>query len=174
VSEDDPQKTQEWSPPDVEPEDADRAAAHARGEELRAEVREREARQAEDETRKAHEAAEAARQQEEKLSRKERRAKEAAEQAETEAARAREQAERARAQVKPPPPSLSGAHVTSPGVGSGTDPAVAASAAAYRPPATADEPSAEQPGPLERPEVLAGIAFAGAFIAARVLKRIFD
>jgi hypothetical protein len=60
--------------------------------------------------------------------------------------------------------------VTSPGLGSDTDPAVAAAAASYRAPdATADDA-----GPLDRPEVVAGLAFAGAFVVARVLKRIFD
>jgi hypothetical protein len=29
-------------------------------------------------------------------------------------------------------------------------------------------------GALERPEVQVGLAFAGAFLAARILKRIFD
>jgi hypothetical protein len=40
-------------------------------------------------------------------------------------------------------------------------------------------PRAELPPPAEtplgeRPEVLAGAAFAGAFVVARILKRIFD
>ena len=60
--------------------------------------------------------------------------------------------------------------MTSPGLGSETDPAVAASAASYRAP----KPAAAEAGPLDRPEVVAGIAFAGAFVLARVLKRIFD
>jgi hypothetical protein len=63
--------------------------------------------------------------------------------------------------------------VTSPGLGSETDPAVAASAASggtYRAPGTASAESS----PLDRPEVVAGIAFAGAFLVARVLKRFFD
>ena len=135
------------------------------------------ARRAEEATGKAHDEVESAEQAEEKLSRKERKAKEAAERAEAESARAREQADRARAQVtspQPPVASLSGAHVTGPGLGSETDPATAASAAAYRPPVTAGTSTAADSGPLERPEVLAGIAFAGAFIVARVLKRIFD
>ena len=35
-------------------------------------------------------------------------------------------------------------------------------------------PPGGPPGIAERPEVLAGAAFAGAFVAARILKRIFD
>jgi hypothetical protein len=35
-------------------------------------------------------------------------------------------------------------------------------------------PPGSQPAMTERPEVLAGAAFAGAFIVARILKRIFD
>ncbi len=60
----------------------------------------------------------------------------------------------------------------SPGVGSATDPAAAASATetAYREPAGPDG----APGTLERPEVVAGIVFAGAFLAARILKRLVD
>ena len=36
------------------------------------------------------------------------------------------------------------------------------------------QPAAAQPGPLERPEVLVGAAFAGAFLIARILKRLVD
>ena len=63
----------------------------------------------------------------------------------------------------------------SPGLGSDTDPAAAAAAAAgaYRPGVPASAEPAE-PGPLERPEVVAGIAFAGAFLIARILKRLVD
>ncbi len=69
---------------------------------------------------------------------------------------------------------MSGAHVMSPGLGSETDPAVAASAgggSAYR------EPVAAAPGEesaFDRPEVMAGAVFAGAFLAARILKRLVD
>ena len=31
-----------------------------------------------------------------------------------------------------------------------------------------------EPGPLERPEVMAGIVFGGAFVLARILKRLVD
>ena len=59
----------------------------------------------------------------------------------------------------------------SPGLGSDTDPAAAAAAASsYEPPkAESGEPSA-----IERPEVQAGIAFASAFLIARILKRLVD
>jgi hypothetical protein len=61
--------------------------------------------------------------------------------------------------------------VMSPGVGSDTDPAAAAAAAASSTP-----PSAEpgEPSALERPEVMAGVAFASAFLIARILKRLVD
>ena len=155
---------------------AERADAEARGAELRQELRETDARRAEEETAKAHEAVEAAEKAEQKLSRKERKAHEQAERAAAETERAREQAaaaDRLRDQVaaRPPAANLSGANVTSPGLGSNTDPAVAAAAAgAYVPPVGA----ASEPSPLERPEVQAGIAFAGAFLIARILKRLVD
>jgi hypothetical protein len=194
VRDDDPQRTQEWdAPPDentpgstaAEAEaaaaareahaQAERTAAEARGAELRAEVAETDVRRAEEETAKAHDHVVEAEQQEEKISRKERKAKERAEKADAEAARAREQAAAAAKleQDSAAPrrqPELSGAHVTSPGLGADTDPAVAASAASYRAP----ESGAAEAGPLDRPEVVAGLAFAGAFVFARVLKRIFD
>lgn len=160
---------------------AQRTKAEARGAELRAELREADARRAEEETAKAHEAAVEAEQREEKLSRKERKAREAAEKAEAEARRAREQAgaaERLAVKTSTPakekPATVSGANVMSPGLGSETDPAVAASAAggdAYRPP-VAKEPGEESP--LDRPEVMAGLVFAGAFLAARIFKRLVD
>ncbi len=120
--------------------------------------------------------AEAAEKEEEKLSRKERKAKERAEQAAAEAEQARQhaaEAERLRRETAPAKPTanLSGANVMSPGLGSDTDPATAASAASgYTPPAAAPA----EPSPLERPEVVAGIAFAGAFLIARILKRLVD
>lgn len=193
MRDDDPQRTQEWdAPPEATPgataaeaeaaaaareahAQAERAAAEARGAELRAEVAETDVRRAEEETAKAHDEVVDAEKHEEKLSRKERKAKERAEKAEAEAARAREQAAAAaKLEAESPAPrrapELSGASVTSPGVGSDTDPAVAASAASYRAP----EAKASEEGPLDRPEVVAGLVFAGAFLAARVLKRIFD
>lgn len=160
---------------------AERAKAEARGAELRAELRETDARRAEEETAKAHDATAAAEKKEEKQSRKERKAHEAAERAEAEARRAREQAgnaERLAIEGSTPgrekPATLSGANVMSPGLGSDTDPAVAASAtgaAAYRAPVP-KEPGEE--GPLDRPEVLAGLVFAGTFLLTRIIKRLVD
>jgi chromosome segregation ATPase len=179
VSTDDPQRTQEWEPPAEEgleqPE-----AAEARQAELRAELAETEARRAQEDAGKAHDEVEQAERKEEKLSRKERKLRERAETAETEAAEARRRAEeaagaeagrRVEAAARPPDPSLSGAHVTSPGLGSETDPAAAASAAAA---AGGHDRMAAAHGALERPEVQVGLAFAGAFVVARILKRIFD
>ena len=39
---------------------------------------------------------------------------------------------------------------------------------------TAAQPSTEAGGLAQRPEVMVGVAFAGAFVLARILKRIFD
>jgi chromosome segregation ATPase len=129
-----------------EPPPADvEAPAEARSAELRAELAETDARRAEEETGKAHEAVEEAREREEKLSRKEHELKERAEKAEAEAADARGHAEQTTAT-----PSASGAYQFG-----GARAAVAQSA-------------------LERPEVRAGLAFGGAFLVARILKRIFD
>jgi hypothetical protein len=159
---------------------ADRTRAEARGAELRAELRETDARRAAEETAKAHEATAAAEKQEDKVSRKERKAREEAERAEAEARKAREQAgaaERLKVETSVPgreePASVSGANVMSPGLGSETDPAVAASARsdAYRPPS--EQPSGEG-SPLDRPEVMAGAVFVGAFLAARIFKRLVD
>jgi hypothetical protein len=174
-TDDDPQRTQEWSAPPEEglqqPE-----AAEARQAELRAELTETDARRAEEEAGKAHVDVEAAERTEEKLSRKERKLRERAEEAESEAADARRRAEQASAATAPREPPLSGAHVTSPGLGSHTDPAAAASAASgafAAGPAGSDRVAAAHVA-LERPEVQAGLAFAGAFVVARILKRIFD
>jgi hypothetical protein len=70
------------------------------------------------------------------------------------------------------PAAVSGASVASPGVGSHTDPQAAAAAA---PGATAAPPLADRlPDAAQRPEVMIAAAFGGAFVLARVLKRIFD
>jgi hypothetical protein len=170
VSTDDPQRTQEWTPP-AEDELEQPEASQARQAELRSELAQTDARRAEEETGKAHEEVESAEEREEKLSRKERKLKERAERAEQEAALARKRAEDA---VPPRDEgALSGAHVTQPGLGSETDPAAAAAAGAPPPASDHDRLAAAQ-GALERPEVKVGLAFAGAFLAARILKRIFD
>jgi hypothetical protein len=68
--------------------------------------------------------------------------------------------------------TVSGAGVASPGVGTHTEPDAAAAAAKDT---TAGFPGADRlPTAAQRPEVLVGAAFGGAFILARILKRIFD
>jgi hypothetical protein len=68
---------------------------------------------------------------------------------------------------------MSGARVASPGVGSTSEPDAAASAASGT--ASPPFPGADKlPPAAQRPEVMAGAAFAGSFIVARILKRIFD
>jgi translation initiation factor IF-2 len=126
---------------------AEHERSEARGAELREELAITDARRAEEEVAKQHKAVEAAQREEEKLSRKQRRAAERAEQAAAEAERARREA--AVAAPEPTPPAAPGATGAAP------------------------EPDAPA-SPLERPEVQLGAAFAGAFLAARILKRFFD
>jgi hypothetical protein len=72
----------------------------------------------------------------------------------------------------PAPHTVSGGTVASPGVGTRTDPDAAAAASGG---AAGGFPGADRlPTAAQRPEVLAGAAFGGAFILARILKRIFD
>ena len=59
-----------------------------------------------------------------------------------------------------------------PGLGSETDPAARRRSRAPTAAGASAEPAA--PGPLERPEVVAGIVFARAFLLARILKRLVD
>jgi hypothetical protein len=71
---------------------------------------------------------------------------------------------------------VSGANIASPGVGTATDPDAAAAAAAGATAARPADPIGPSPpvSPAERPEVQAGAAFVGAFLVARILKRVFD
>ena len=133
---------------------ADQARSAARGEELREELAITDARRAEEEVAKQHEEVEAAQKEEEKLSRKERKAAERAKEAAAAAERARDQA---------------GPKTATP-VSDGATAAGAAPAAAAAP-AAGDSPL---PAVAQRPEVMAGAAFGGAFVLARVLKRLFD
>jgi hypothetical protein len=154
---------------------AERTRAQARAAEVRADVAQTDARRAEEETSKAHERVESAEHAEEKLSRKQRKARERAEQAAAEAGAARrhaEEAQRLRAQTASAQPALLGGNqITAPGLGSSTDPAAAA--AAQQPFPQLAEAHVEA-SPLDRPEVQVGIAFGGAFILARILKRLVD
>jgi hypothetical protein len=71
----------------------------------------------------------------------------------------------------PAPHTVPGGNVVSPGVGTQTDPDAAAASGG----AAGGFPGADRlPTAAQRPEVLAGAAFGGAFILARILKRIFD
>jgi hypothetical protein len=141
-------------------EDPDKtSASEARGAELRENVALTDARRTEEERAKAEKEAEDATKRAEKLEQKEQREREKAE-------RLHEEAERARATV-------SGGSVASPGVGSASDPNAAAAAGAGASPG--GFPGADKlPAAAQRPEVLVGAAFVGSFLAARILKRIFD
>ena len=122
------------------------ADSEVRGAELRENLAMTDARRAEEEVARAHAEAEAAAKTEEKLSRKEKRLREKAERVHAEAERMRAAAD-----------------------------AEAAAAAAAAAPPVYELPVSEPPaGPAQRPEVLIGGAFVGAFLAARILKRIFD
>jgi hypothetical protein len=147
---------------------ADTARSTARGEELREELAITDARRAEEEVAKQHEEVEAAQKEEEKLSRKERKAAERAQEAAAAAERAREQAS------KQADTTVSGATVAGPGTGTGSDPRTQASAARGATAAAAPDTGPQLPEAAQRPEVIAGAAFGGAFILARVLKRLFD
>jgi hypothetical protein len=129
-------------------EDPDKAASEARGAELRENVALTDARRTEEERAKAEQAAEDATKEAEKLSRKERKEREKAERLHEVAEAEREQAPAP--EPEPPQP---------------TPPAAAA----------AGIPGADKlPPAAQRPEVLVGAAFAGSFLVARILKRIFD
>jgi chemotaxis response regulator CheB len=120
----------------------------ARAEEIRAEVAVTDARRADEEVARQHDEVEEASKKEEKLAAKEREAAAKAERATAEAAAAREQAAPAtRAQT------------------------LRTSAQA----AIAGLPGVDRlPPGAQRPEVLVGAAFGGAFVLARVLKHFFD
>jgi hypothetical protein len=129
-------------------EDPDKAASEARGAELRENIALTDARRTEEERAKAEQAAEDATKEAEKLSRKEKREREKAERLHAAADREREQA--------PPVREERPEH---------TAPAAAVDGL----------PGADKlPGAAQRPEVLVGAAFAGSFLVARILKRIFD
>jgi septal ring factor EnvC (AmiA/AmiB activator) len=149
------------------------AESEARGAELRENVALTDARRAEEEVAKAHEEVEAAQKKEEKLSRKEKRLREKAERVHAEADRQRAEAEaaaEAQAQTRATG-TVSGAGIASPGVGATGDPSAQAAA---RGPGSTTFGGDDAPPATQRPEVLIGAAFAGSFIVARILKRIFD
>jgi hypothetical protein len=126
--------------------EAERERSEARGAELRSELAATDARRAEEKTAEAEQAVREAEERKEKLSRKEQKAREKAEEAERIAEREREEAIVAERRERE------------------------AGGAAGAPVAALPAP----PAGAERPEVLVGAAFAGAFIFARVLKRLVD
>ena len=129
-------------------DDPDKAASEARGAELRENIALTDARRTEEERAKAEQAAEDAKQEAEKLSRKERKEREKAE-------RLHEVADQERAE----------APTVAQGAPEPTEPAAAVSGM----------PGVDKlPPAAQRPEVLVGAAFAGSFLVARILKRIFD
>ena len=69
--------------------------------------------------------------------------------------------------------TVSGAAVSSPGAGIGTDPKAAAAAGAGSRAEPPPAPVAAVEGP-DRPELYLAAAFAGAFLFARILKRIAE
>ena len=144
-------------------EDTQRTAeSEARGAELRENIALTDARRAEEEVAKAQAEKEAAAKQEEKLSRKERQLRETAERIHADADRKRAEAD-----------ATAKATETARTASSTTDPNAAAAAAdgTAKPPF----PYADKlPPAAQRPEVMAGAAFAGSFVLARILKRIFD
>jgi hypothetical protein len=154
----------------------------ARAAEIRRDVEAAEARQSDEDVAAAAEHVADATKEQEKLSRRARRKHEKAEKAAVAAQAAREQADKAQAAAQAEAErrraeavsSVSGASVSSPGIGASTPPHAAAAANAPWPqPGAAAGGSAETPL-TERPEVLIGAAFVGSFIFARVLKRLVD
>ncbi len=132
----------------------DRTRSTARGEELRENLADTDARRAEEEAAKAQEATAAA------ASEQEKREKEA-QQERDRARRVHEASDEARARADD-------AVAASAGTASGPAPSSGNGAARSLPGLDKLPPAAQ------RPEVLVGAAFAGSFILARVLKSIFD
>jgi uncharacterized membrane protein YqiK len=129
-------------------DDPDKSASEARGAELRENVALTDARRTEEEQAKAEKKAEKAAKEAEKLAEKAAREREKAERLHAEAERERGQA--------PPRAHVEPGH---------TPPAAAVSGI----------PGVDKlPPAAQRPEVLIGAAFAGSFVVARILKRIFD
>jgi len=130
--------------------EAERERSEARGAELRSELAATDARRAEEQTAEAEQAIRDATERKEKLSRKEQKAHEQAEQAARIAQREREEAEiaerreREAAAARGETPRATGAFAAPPAQGA------------------------------DRPEILIGAAFAGAFVLAQVLRRLVD
>ena len=129
-------------------EGPDNRASEARGAELRENIALTDARRAEEEQAKAEKAAADATKEAEKLKEEAARDREKAERLHAEAERERGQAPR-RDYMEPEHTSPAAAVAGLPGVD-------------------------KLPPAAQRPEVLIGAAFAGSFIVAQILKRIFD
>ncbi len=129
-------------------EDPDKSAAEARGAELRENIALTDARRTEEEQAKAEQRAEEATREAEKLAEKEQREREKAERLHAEADRERAQAPVREAETPEPTPPAE---------------------------AVAGLPGVDKlPTAAQRPEVLVPAAFGGAFVVARILKRLFD
>jgi hypothetical protein len=129
-------------------DDPDKRASEARGAELRENIALTDARRAEEEQAKAEKEAEDATKEAEKLKEQAARDRERAERLHAEAERERHGAP-PRAYVEPEHTPAEAAVAGLPGVD-------------------------KLPPAAQRPEVLIGAAFAGSFIVAQILKRIFD
>jgi len=166
------QATEEWSP------DSERARAEARGAELREELAITDERRAEEEEAKAEQAVADAQKEESKKERKRREAHERREAAAAEAEKARGAAGDATGEQPAParpadaPQHVSGAAVASPGRG-GDPKALAAASGREAAGSVAAAGAAEAQEP-EKPELYVAAAFAGAFLFARILKKIAE
>ena len=129
-------------------DEPDKAASEARGAELRENIALTDARRTEEERAKAEQRAKEATEEAEKLAQKEREQLEKAERLHAEAEKERGEA---------PASDTAGPQPTSPEA------------------AVAGIPGVDKlPPAAQRPEVLVGVAFAGSFIVAQILKRLFD
>jgi hypothetical protein len=147
-------------------EEAERAAEKekARAEERATELQSDAAEKAEAERKAAEESAKETRAEGDADARRTR------ELAEAEAKRMREAAQ---AKIDTPT-EVSGARLTSPGVGAQSAPRAQAAASLGASAAGTPRPTVDAPpvGPDEKPELVVGAAFAGAFLFAKLLKRI--
>ena len=147
------------------------AAAEARAAELREEKAITDERRAEEEQAKAQDAVAAAEKDESEKERERREAEQRKEAAAAEAERARDRAGEVAAKPDPVGSPVSGAAVSSPGLGS--DPKAAAAAGAGARAAAMRDALNSAEGP-DKPELYLAAAFVGAFLFARILKRIAE
>ena len=155
----------------------DHAESEARGAELREELATTDERRAEEEEAKAEEAVAEAQQEESKKERKRREAHERREAAAAEAEKARAAAADASEKTETlsgpvAGDAVSGAAVASPGRGS--DPKALAAAAGPDATASLAAGGASAVEGPEKPELYVVAAFAGAFLFARILKKIAE